>query len=132
MVADHHDHAARIQPADRRVQSATQNGQLRVDFDPKGLEGALGGMSARAPRRGGDSRLDHVDQLPTLRDRGVRAGLHDEVRDAARPFLIRVGANDPSEICCVVGVNDLFCGKGLFPRIHPHVKRAVLLKGEAA
>ena len=110
MVADHRDDAARIKPANRRVKAATQNGQLRVDFNPKGLEGALGGMSPRAPRRGGYGRLDHIDQLTTLGYRGVRPRLHDEVRDAARPFLVRVAANDPSEICCVVGVDDLFCG----------------------
>ena len=75
VVADHRDDAARIEPADRRIKAATQNGQLRVDFNPKGLEGALGGMSPRAPRRGGYGRLDHIDQLTTLGYRSVRPRL---------------------------------------------------------
>ena len=110
VVADHADAPAGVRPADGSFQAAFQNVELAVHLDAQGLERALGRVSAGAARACRDGRLDDVDQLRARFKRGLLAGADDEVRDAAGPPLIGVGADDPSEVCCVVGVHDLCCG----------------------
>ena len=132
VVADDRERAAGVEPADGRVQAAPKRVKLAVHLYAQRLERALGRMPSGAASRGRDGGLDDVHELPARLHRGRLPRSHDELRYAARPSLVRVGTDDPSEICCVVGVDDLCCGQGLFARIHPHIKRAVLLEGEAS
>ena len=110
VVRDHQNPSARIQPAHRCVKTTAQHGELRVDFYPERLESALRRMTAATPCRCRNRRLDDVDQLEAGLDFPVLTLANDEFCDARRPLFIRVSANDPSEICCVIGVDDLFCG----------------------
>ena len=132
VVADDHQAPARGEPPHRRLKARSQNVQLRVHLDAQRLERPLGRMASRPAGGRGDGRLDDFHQVLARLDGALLALPADELRDAAGPTLVRVLADDPSEICCVVGVNDLCCVQGLFTRIHPHIKGAVLLKGEAA
>ena len=132
MVADHRNAPAGIEPAYRRLQTTAQNVEFSIHFDAERLERALGGMAAAPACGSGNSCFDDFDKLVACFDGSALAFAHDEIRDAAGPLLVGIHTNDPSEICCVIGVDDLCCGKGVFARIHPHVKWRLLLEGKAA
>ena len=97
VIADDRDAPLRIQPAYRRVETATQHGKLRVDFYAQGLERALGGMPPRTSSGRGNGRLYHLHQLVARRERLALARLHDKGGDAGGPVFVRVVADGPSE-----------------------------------
>ena len=102
--------AAMVEPANRGLKAILEYGQLRVDFDPDGLERPLRRMSPSATSACGDCCLDHLDEFFAGLDGRLLASFHDEIRDAAGPLLIGIHTDDPSEVGCVVGVDDLCCG----------------------
>ena len=74
-----------------------EDGQLVVDGDAQRLEGALGRVTAGAPRGGGDRLADNVHELPGARDRRSIAATDDEPSDTRRKFLFAVGAQDSDQ-----------------------------------
>ena len=110
MIADDHEAPARIEPADGGVETSTQHVQLRVDFYPKRLERPFRRMPPARRAEAGMAALmtstscSLVSILPFARDRTMKSAMR------LAHSCVGVGTDDPSEICCVVGVHDLCCG----------------------
>ena len=100
VIADDRDATAGIQPPNGGIETSTEHGKLAVHFDTKRLERSLGGMPASATRLSGNGRFNNVHEFARRFDGMALAALHNELRNATRPLLVGVVANDPGELCC--------------------------------
>ena len=122
VVAHHHDAAADADGVDGGGDGPAQHAELVVDLDAQRLEGALGRVSARTPRRRRDRLAEQLDQPGRA---GERLGLplpDDRPGDLAGELLLAVAAQDPGQLGGGVGVEHV--GRGRARRCRPSACRA--------
>src|SRR6185312_3495244 len=131
VVAHHDNPSPDFQRVHRRRQGSVQDIELLVDLDAKGLEGALGRVSARPCSGCRDDASDALHQLPRGRERLTRAVPDYGGCNTARELLLAPRADDAYELGFVVFVYDI-SGCRASGRIHPHVQGRVERIGETA
>lgn len=131
MVRQHGDPAADVERPHRGRDRPLQHGELAVDLDAQGLEGAFGRVAAGALGGLRQRVADQLDQACAGGERLLLPLAHHRGHNPLGLLLLAVGAQDADEVAGRVGVEDLG-GADAGRLVHAHVERGVLGVGEAA
>ena len=124
--------AAGVQQLHHVLQRLFERIQLVVDRDAQRLKRAARAVAVVLHAHFfGDGRVHARHQIARRLQRLLRAVLADDLRDARRPLLLRVIAQDAGDLRRAPCVDDLPRRQRLI-LIHAHVQRRVRVVGEAA